>query len=319
MNPVLYILSRKPGHSVIGYMAATPLVAISFLAMVLLNASGGAIGLYLLIPAIFISSVMFGLGPGIYATALCTALIYVYLKPSSAIFVSPSSLLAIVIFDAVCLGMAAVSYELRRAWENANTAERTKDLLLQEMGHRVNNNLALVISVLTFQARSKSNLEVRHALEKAVLRIKAISQAHMYFRPMSDDGVIEMRGYLEALCAHLAEALRDVRMIAIEIDADEIHLPTNVAIPVGLIVNELVTNALKHAFPDVHAGTIRVVLRKGSVVTVTVEDDGVGCPKAPTEEIGTRLMRMFAEQLGAQIAWQTANPGCRVEVVIPSM
>jgi two-component sensor histidine kinase len=221
---------------------------------------------------------------------------------------------SLVIFIVVALGLAIVSEGLRTAWERAALAERTKDLLLRELGHRTQNNLALVASVLSLQARSKENPEARDALVKAVARVQAIASAHEHFQPFKHNRRVEMRPYLEKLCTHLGDSLRDVRPIAVKVEADDVHLRTEQAVPIGLIANELVTNALKHGFPDDCSGTIRVLLKRESTLTLVVEDNGVGCPLHKQERLVSRLTRLLAEQLGAKLAWEDVSPGCRVRV-----
>lgn len=169
-------------------------------------------------------------------------------------------------------------------------------------------------SVLSLQARAKENPETRSALEKAVARVQAIASAHEHFHQLKHNGRVEMRPYLEKLCTHLGDSLRDVRPIAVRIKADEVHLRTEQAVPLGLIANELVTNALKHAFPDGRSGTIRVTLKGASSFALIVEDNGVGCPLHKEERLGSRLTRLLAEQLGAKLAWEDASPGCRVRI-----
>ena len=83
-----------------------------------------------------------------------------------------------------------------------------------------------------------------------------------------------------------------------------------------LVVSELVTNALKHAFPENRAGTVRVTLDQASPPILTVEDNGAGCPPAHKEGLGSRLTKLLVRQLGGSIAWEDAAPGCRVRVTL---
>jgi two-component sensor histidine kinase len=269
---------------------------------------------YLLFPAIFAASVLFDRGSGVFATLLGAVLVYLLMKPSNSLLLPAEVAVSLVGFIAVALGVAIVSERLRMAWERAVAAEKTKDLLLRELGHRTQNNLALVASVLSLQARTKDNPETRSALEKAVARVQAIASAHEHFQPYSHDGRVEMRPYLEKLCTHLGDSLREVRPIAVKVEVDDVRLRTEQAVPLGLITNELVTNALKHAFPDDRSGTIRVLLKRGSTLDLVVEDNGVGCPLNKNERLGSRLTRLLAEQLEAELVWEEASPGCRVRL-----
>jgi two-component sensor histidine kinase len=257
--------------------------------------------------------VLFSRGSGIYAAALSSVLLYVLVTPQGDLLLPRVYILPLAGFAVTAVGLAIVSEALRTAWERAAAAEQAKDLLLQELAHRTKNNLAIVLSVLSLQAQLKTNPETRQALEKAIARIRAIASAHEYFRPMEDKGRVEMRGYLEQLCRHLGDALRDVRPIVVKVEAEEIYLPAEQAVPVGLIVNELVTNALKHAFPDDRPGAIEVVLRHESDLTLLVRDDGIGCA-LKREGLGTRLIRLLARQLGANVAWEKPEVGCQVRI-----
>ncbi len=307
-------LPPRPHSFLLQYGTTAGLVGIGFLAFVGLQGQGGLLGFYLLFPAIFVASVLFNRGAGVFAVGLSCLLLYFFLKPADSILLPAEFILPLVIFALVALGLAVVSEALRTAWEHAADAERAKDLLLRELGHRTQNNLAMVISVLSLQARSKTTPETRVALEKAMTRVQAIASAHEHFQPAKQNGRVEMRSYLEGLCRHLGDSLRDVRPIAVKVEADDVHLRTEQAVPLGLIANELVTNAFKHAFPNDRSGAVRVVLRKTSSLALMVEDNGVGCPSDKQERIGSRLIRLLAEQLEATLDWQEAGPGCRVRV-----
>jgi len=310
MEQMLEMLPSKPQPLLVRYGVTTALVGLSFLLLMGLQGRGGVLGFYLLFPAIFIASVVFDRGSGVFATLLTALLIYLLMKPADMYLLSGELAANLAIFVVAALGVSFVSEGLRTAWERAVAAERSKDLLLRELGHRTQNNLALVASVLSLQARTKENPEIRSALEKAVARVQAIGSAHEHFHPMKHNGRVKMRPYLEKLCTHLGDSHRDVRPIAVIVEADDVGLRTEQAVPLGLIANELVTNALKHAFPGDRSGTIRVVLRASSPMSFIVEDNGVGSPLEKEERLGSRLIRLLAEQLGAKIIWEDALPGC---------
>jgi two-component sensor histidine kinase len=314
---ILRMLPSQPQSAVTRLAVTMLLVGLCFLMALGLHTRAGVLGFYLMFPAVFIASVLFGSGAGLLATVLSTVLLYLLVRPVGDLLPSGELVLALVVFVAVALGLAVVSDALRTAWERAAAAERAKDLLLQELGHRIKNNLAMAISMLSLQARSKANPEVRAALEKAISRVQAIARAHDFFHPLAHNGRVAMRPYLENICENLTESLREVRPIAVKVDADEIDLPTERAIPLGLMVNELLTNAFKHAFPNDRAGFVSVRFRYGSGLELAVEDNGVGCPVDKQERLGSRLMRLFAQQLGADVSWEAGSPGCVVRVAVP--
>lgn len=310
------MLPKRPQPALIRYGVSATLVVVCFSVLVALRDHGGPIGFYVLLPAIFAAAVLYDRSAGIFSTILCTALLYLLMRPDGMLPLGRGLLLQLLLFIVIALGVTVVSDGLRSAWERATAAERTKDLLLRELGHRTMNNMAMVISVLSLQARAKSDPETRYALEKAVARVRAIASAHEHFNPLVHNGRVEMRPYLEKLCGHLGDALRDVRPVAVQVEAQDVLLPTQQAIALGLIVNELVTNALKHAFPGDRSGTVRVALKDTSPLALIVEDNGVGLTADRREGLGSRLTRLLAEQLGATVSWENTNPGAQVRVEV---
>lgn len=318
MEQMLHMLPPRPKSVVVCYAVAAALVVFCFLALIGLQNWTGSLGWYLMYPAIFIPSILCDRGTGIFAALLSVLVIYFLFKPSGGILLPLGVTVGLVVFAVLGVGLAFISESLRRAWERAEAADRAKDLLLQELGHRTKNNLMMVLSVLSLQAHGKTNPETKAALEKAIDRIRAIAAAHEYFHPVTHNGRIEMRGYLETLCSHLGESLREVRPIAVRAEADEVYLSAEQAVPLGLIVNELVTNALKHAFPGGREGVVLVSLKnEPPALALKVQDNGIGCPVVKSEGIGSRLMRLFVQQLGADIAWDNTEPGCSVRCTIP--
>jgi two-component sensor histidine kinase len=316
MEEIFKRLPPKPRHVVVRLGFTACFVTVGFLALIGVRAQGGVLGFFLLFPAIFLASVLFDRGSGLFATALSMVLLYVLLTPSNTLLIPSEFILPLLLFVLLGVGFAIISEGLRSALDRAAAAERAKDLLLQELGHRTKNNLAMVISVLSFQANAKTNPDTKHALEKAIARVKAIANAHEYFRLVDHSGRVEMRSYIEKLCAHLSEGLRDVRPIVIRVEADEVDLAAEQAIPIGLIVNELVTNSFKHAFPDGRAGTVEVAFkREASKLRLIVHDDGVGCSADRVNGLGSRLTRLLAQQLNAKLVWEQVESGCRTSLI----
>ena len=127
-----------------------------------------------------------------------------------------------------------------------------------------------------------------------------------------------MAAYLEDLCRTLGDMLRDVRPIAVLVSADKLEVNSSDAVSIGLIVNELVTNAIKYAFPDDRGGTVKVSLSQtGGGVELVVEDDGVGCPPEPSQGMGSRLVRLLAAQMQGDLSRDPRHAGCRTVVRLP--
>jgi two-component sensor histidine kinase len=128
-----------------------------------------------------------------------------------------------------------------------------------------------------------------------------------------------MRDYLEKLCHHLGDALRGTLPIAVHVNADRVWVLTRKAVPIGLIVNELVTNAFKYAFSSQGNGTITVSFSETAdqVLRLIVEDDGAGCPEDAVDNLGSKIMRLLVQQLAGRMTRENAKPGCRVTVEVP--
>jgi two-component system, sensor histidine kinase PdtaS len=216
------------------------------------------------------------------------------------------------------LFIAVFCEALRSALERGLVAQQELQVLLQEQRHRTKNDLALLSSMMALQARSQSSPPVRTALESAVSRLHVIAEGQDHLQSATGDYVVNMQEYLEDVCWRLGEALRDVRPIALRVDSEEVMLDTQQAIRIGLIVNELATNALKHAFPGDRAGTIQVGLQRlPTRLVVIVEDDGIGCPEDEQDGLGSRVVSLLAQQSGGTIKRESANPGCRVVITMP--
>jgi two-component sensor histidine kinase len=202
----------------------------------------------------------------------------------------------------------------RRALERAEAAERERDVLLEEMSHRVKNKFAMIHSIIGLQSRA-SPPEFRDRLEAIASRVKVIASVHDSLQRARHDGAMNMAEYLPRLCESLAEVLGHLRPISLTVHADQITLPPQKALPAGLIVNELITNAYKYAFPDDRIGHVVVELRdRGNAVELTVSDDGIGCAATAPPGLGSKLVTVLAGQLGADLQREMQSPGCRITI-----
>jgi two-component sensor histidine kinase len=197
--------------------------------------------------------------------------------------------------------------------------ERTQELenerlrieaLLRDVNHRVGNNLAMVSALLNVQSRQSREPAVRTALQQAQSRIQAIAAGQRRLRLDLDTDEIEARPYMEDLLAEIGKAAEG-RPIEVALAMDHIRLPGRDAVSFVVIVNELVTNAIKHAFPDGIAG--KIVIRFAETVqddapalALSVEDDGVGMP-AEIEAKGLG-QTVIASLLRSMQATMTSDP-----------
>ncbi|EZP54776.1 sensor histidine kinase [Sphingomonas sp. RIT328] len=199
-----------------------------------------------------------------------------------------------------------------------------RDLLLQEIDHRMKNNFAIVASILDIQRR-RADGEAADALGTALARVESIARAHRHlYRGVGQSDAVQMRGYLGDLCAALADALLLRGGITLACSSDEVEVPRDRAVSIGLVVNELVTNAAKHAFGGRAGGRITVGFRqRPGGWTLLVSDDGVGMPAAAAPAgldhgLGSRLIPAFARQAGGTLTTESGREGTTVTMDLPA-
>ncbi|MBX9732148.1 MAG: PAS domain-containing protein [Sphingomonas sp.] len=196
---------------------------------------------------------------------------------------------------------------------------REKAVLLQELQHRVANSLQIVASVLLLSARRVQSEETRVHLRDAHQRVMSVAavQRQLAVTTMGD---VKLANYMRDLCDSLgASMIRDHKLISIVVTVDESTTTADVSVSLGLIVTELVINALKHAFPSHRRGIINVSFETtGDSWVLAVGDNGVGVPTgedAPKPGLGTSIIEAPANQLRAKVEMADLNPGTRVSIV----
>jgi two-component sensor histidine kinase/PAS domain-containing protein len=194
--------------------------------------------------------------------------------------------------------------------------------LLQELGHRIKNSLQIIVSMVSLEARNHKIGDGKAALERVSHRIAALGRLYSILGEANSVEEIDAATYLEALCRDLIESVQKENgiSIALRTDIESELLRADRAIPLGLIVNELVTNAVKYAFPDAARGTVVVTLKRiPGELRLTVSDDGKGVdPRRTDSGVGGRLVEAFTRQLGGQIERESGNKGTIVSLTLPS-
>ena len=206
----------------------------------------------------------------------------------------------------------------RRADKLKDDLLREKAILLQELQHRVANSLQIIASVLMLSAKRVQSEETRSHLYEAHERLMSVAAMQKHLAP-SRLGDVELRPYLTDLCRTIgASMIRDHDQISLGISADGSVTTADVSISLGLIVTELVINALKHAFPGHRKGKIAVDYRaEGPSWTLSVADDGVGIDTRVQSQkggLGTSIVEALAKQLDASVSNTDAAPGTKVIV-----
>jgi two-component sensor histidine kinase len=213
--------------------------------------------------------------------------------------------------------------ERREIQHRLASSLREKEVLLQEIHHRVKNNLQLISSLINMQVRTLKGEAGRAALEECQTRVLSIALVHERLYQARDYADVPFREYVKALAGNVLHATGVPRAsISLAFALEDLHLPVVRAIPCGLILNELITNAVKHAFPGGRSGTIHIVLAREDPqrIRFVVRDDGVGWPTGfdhrTAGSLGLRLVRMLAQQLGAELVME-ATAGVEVRMIIP--
>ena len=189
-------------------------------------------------------------------------------------------------------------------------------MLRSELQHRSKNDLQLVLSLLVMQRRRLPDEEGRRMLGHVLDRIAAIGVAHDQLDPESHTGLIDLADYLQALCGNLSQRRAGV---VIETSLVSAEMPHSRAVPLGLVVNELVTNALKHAFPQGQDGVIRVEFHVSPPGEgwLYVRDDGVGMGPPRPGSSGTELVRRLVQQVGGKLERAEQERGTGFRVIFP--
>jgi PAS domain S-box-containing protein len=209
----------------------------------------------------------------------------------------------------------------KQAEEDLRASLHEKEILLKEIHHRVKNNMQVISSLLSLQSRHLTDKAAIEMFRESQQRIRSMALVHEKLYQSKDLSRIDFSKYIESLIMFLFQSYRvNSDLVRMKTEVRDVLLDINSAIPCGLIINELVMNALKHAFPGGRKGEIIVSLRPSGddKFILSVSDDGVGFPAGldfhKTETLGMQLVTMLVDQLDGTISLG-GNPGTRFEVV----
>jgi len=208
--------------------------------------------------------------------------------------------------------------ELRQALSDKETLLSQKDLLMQEVNHRVQNSLQLISSMLAIQARETADELVTARFSQARHRITAISLVHRRLWRSGHIQTVDIGSYIEELCAGLLESWGQEWKNHLRVHGTSILLPTNTAVILALIITELLTNAVKYAYVG-KPGPIDVRIgRSHSGLRIAVEDQGVGIDRAKSSDgLGSRLTRSLIEQLHGELYVNSGASGTSIVLNVP--
>ena len=202
----------------------------------------------------------------------------------------------------------AMAVHRRRIEDQVKASLLEKDVLIKEVHHRVKNNMQVISSLLNLQSRRIQDPDVLEMFRESQRRIRSMALIHERLYQSSDLARIEFSQYLRNLATHLFHSYQiSSDRVRLRLDAEEVFLNINTAIPCGLIINELISNALKHGFPEGRTGEVVVELHRvlGNGYIVRVRDDGVGFPEGldyrRTETLGMQIVNTLVGQIEGRL------------------
>lgn len=224
----------------------------------------------------------------------------------------------------VILTLLAYEAARRRGVREASTAEtlREKETLLREIHHRVKNNLQVVSSMLSMQSGVIADEQALSYLRDARTRVQSMALVHEHLYGSRSVARINTREYIDDLVATVVNSM-DVSRGRVQVVREVAEIPIDIdrAIPLGLVVNEVLSNALKYAYPEGTAGDVRLSLsRTPEGALLEVADDGVGMPAADSgarQSLGLQLVEALAGQLGGNVRFENTDPGLAVRLTFP--
>lgn len=189
-----------------------------------------------------------------------------------------------------------------------------KDVLIQEIHHRVKNNLTLLQSLFYLQSKNADNEVLKEMLQESQARLLSMSLVHQHLYENGHDGSLELTEYIEELLRDIAETFtsENHKPVALYVTGDQADMGVKLAIPLGLILNELITNSLKYAFAGKTDGEIRVQVKRGpDYLQITYQDNGPGLPEGTSLEtesgFGFKIIRLLSRQIKAEIQYNRAG------------
>ncbi|MBU4608513.1 MAG: sensor histidine kinase, partial [Methanobacterium sp.] len=192
---------------------------------------------------------------------------------------------------------------------------KEKEIMLREIHHRVKNNLQIISSLLNLQTNYVKDEEARDLFKESQNRIKSMSMIHESLYQSRDLTQVDFSIYISRLSSELFSSYGvNFNQIRLESDVEKINLDVNTAIPCGLIINELLSNAIKYAFPH-QEGVIKInFMKKADLYVLEVSDNGVGLPDdidfTQTKSLGLRLVNSLVDQLDGTIHLDKTNGTC---------
>jgi len=214
---------------------------------------------------------------------------------------------------------AEVERQVEQRTADLQAAVEAKTLLLHEVDHRVKNNLTMIGALIRLQARTIGDPGISAKLEAMLERVDALATVHRRLYQSEDISQFDVGAFVENLVSDVVGASGRSE-ITIAADIERVEIPSANASSLGLVLNEVLTNAIKHGFANGHAGTLKIAVKcNGDNAQITIEDDGPGFdgPEPPAGGLGVTLIRRLSRQARVDVVWEHAAPGTRVRLSFP--
>lgn len=313
MERLLYFLPTRPLPVWFRYGGATLIMAFCIAVQFGVEKQTQLALLYFLLPGIFLAGFLFDRGTSLFAVLIATAYGYYAISQKVAY---PSWLLPCILFAVTGSILGVIAEALRTEMERVVRAEQNKGVLLMELAHRTKNNLAMLSALVRLQAKHVE-ADGRQVLQDMADRIQIMAQVYDHLTIRADQKYVDVSQYLKELCRHLAGSITGQNPVAIRATADELYIHSEQAVPIAMIMNELVTNSLKYAFTGEQAGLIKVEMRVAEDIVLSVTDNGKGGARVGSEGTGSRIISLLAQQLEGRIEVENSDIGSRVVLRMP--
>jgi len=274
------------------------------------------------------ATMAFGKGLGLFAVAFSALLSIFFFEPFGSLAIwHAGDVIKIELYALLAgccvIGFASLADALIAANEKTQALERSdqnKSILLRELAHGVANNFASVAALISIRSAGVSDSNAKSVLDEAIEQVTVMARVHRRLRAGGQGVLLDSETFIRELCDDLNASAARGRPLAIDCRADSRPLSMDQAVLLGLILNELVTNAIKHAFPGDRVGNIRVAFEaQGSQLRLTVEDDGIGLTgrMQAANGMGQELVRGLTHQLGGELQVQSSQGGTSFRLQIP--
>jgi two-component sensor histidine kinase len=268
--------------------------------------------------AVALGAIFFDHGSSFVATAVSAVIAIYFFVPPAGFALRSADTVVLLAFISTCIVLSLSAEIMRTLAEKLARSEKENEVLYNELQHRSRNNLQIISSSIAMQMSRTRNAEIREALQSVSDRIMSVGRLDHLLHGPGSGGTVDLHTYLESLTEDLSLSLAAQRPVTLSCKADSHTLDRETASMLGIAVNELVTNALKHAFPGGVAGNIGIrVCAIDGELELAVEDNGRGCPPESVSGTGWRLLRSLISKHKGRLSVEDAAPGCRVVIRLP--